>query len=324
MPSSKMSRRTIFIVASAVIALILVIGGIFYYQSYIAPFRRPVITVDGTVIRMGYFLRRTKLAASDPINMLQQLTIEQIVRIKAPGIIGEPPPSNIDTVLRNIAASGDSTSLTDSEFKDWYRQELKASGLSDAEYRDVVYTNILVAAFQQYLAEQVPTEAEQVHLSIIQLQTSGDADKARARIEAGESFAAVARDVSLDTQSQENGGDIGWIPRGVTIFDSQIFSLPIGQVSEPVPYYSQSGATTPDAYYLLLVSEKATSRPIDEDNLTVLKNQALYNWLVTEIPLHTLEYNYDSETQAWIELQLAKMPTPQPLPALTPAPAPES
>ncbi len=328
------SRRKTLVIASVVIAVIMVIVGIFYYFSGDARYSRlTVITVDDTSIKMDYFLRRTKLAGNDPTTMLQQLAIEQIIKQKAPDLVGEPTPSDIDTVLRSIAGSSNSEdvteNLTESQFKEWYHQELKASGLSDTEYKDVVRTNLLDYALQQYLAEKVPTVAEQVHLNIIELKTSEDADKAKTRIKAGESFAAVAREVSLDTQTKENGGDDGWVPRGVTIFDSQIFSLPIGEVSEPVPYYSQTGTTTsdssnptstPDAYYLLMVSEKASSRQVDENNLEILKSMALYNWLSTEIPLHNIISNVDSETLAWINLQLAKMPTPEPMPTTTPVP----
>ncbi len=336
------SRRTTFVIASVVIAVILVIVGIFYYFREDARYNRlAVITVDDTSIKMEYFLRRTKLANIDPINMLQQLTIEQIIKLKAPDFVGEPAPQDIDTALRYIAAGSNSSDdtenaaadLTDSQFKEWYRQELKATGLSDAEYKDVIRTNMLADVFQQYLAERVPTVAEQVHLNVIELKTYDDADKARERIEAGESFAAVAQEVSLDTESKENGGDIGWVPHGMSIFDSQIFSLPIDDISEPVPYYSQTGSTTPDssnpnatpdAYFLLMVSEKASSREIDENNLGILKDQVLYNWLSTEVPSHNIEYNFDSEIQAWVNLQLAKMPTPTltPAPTSTTTPAP--
>jgi len=342
------SRRTTFVIASVVIAVILAIVGIIYYFREDARYSRlTVISVDDTSIKMDYFLRRTKLAGSDPTAMLQQLAIEQIIKLKAPDLVGEPTPQYIDAVLRNIAVSSNSanssedttTNLTESQFKEWYHQELKATRLSDTEYKDVIRTNLLGYALRQYLGEEVPTVAEQVHLNIIELKTSDYADKAKARIEAGESFAAVAREVSLNTETKENGGDFGWVPHGVTIFDSQIFSLPIGEVSEPVPYYSQTGTTTPDpsypnstpdAYYLLMVSEKASSREVDEKNLEILKGQAFYNWLSKEIPLHNVDFNVDSEILAWVDLQLAKMPTPESMPAITPeststtTPAPES
>lgn len=322
-------RRTGFVIVSVVIAVILIIGGIFYYQSYIAPFQRVVITVDKTVIRMGYFLKRAHLTGNDPATVLQQLTYEQIIKLEAPGFIVEPTPQDIDTALRNIAGSDSSanvtanvtTNLTDNQFKEWYRQQLKATGLSDTEFKEMLRTNLLAYGLQQYLAQKVPTTGEQVHLNVIEVANSSDASKAEARIKAGESFATVAADVSIDTQTKGNGGDLGWVPRGVyPSYDQTIFGLGTGEVSDPVAVDPTTPTSNP--YLLFMVSEKAPSREIDEESLQALKSNALINWLDQETPLHNINISYDfnnSQNQAWINLQLAKMSRPT---TLTPTPAP--
>ncbi|HEX2209000.1 MAG TPA: peptidylprolyl isomerase [Longimicrobium sp.] len=58
----------------------------------------------------------------------------------------------------------------------------------------------------------------------------------RAEILAGADFAEVARVNSEDESNKEQGGDLGTFGRGqmVPAFDSVAFSLPVGQVSEPV------------------------------------------------------------------------------------------
>ncbi len=310
-------RRPRFVITSVIVAIILIVAGVFYYQSYIAPFQQAVVTVDNKVIRMGYFLKRTKLANTDPITMLQRLANEQIIKIKAPDFILEPTPQDIDTVLHYMASSGNSANvtgnvtanLTESQFKDWYRQQLGTTGLSDAEYKELVRTNLLAYALQQYLAERVPTTVEQVHLNVIVAANSADATKAETRIKGGENFAAVARDISLDTQSKGNGGDVGWVPRGVyPSYDKTIFGLGMGGVSNPMAVNS----TTPGGsqYLIFMVSEKAPSREIDDNPLQALKSNALINWLDQEIPSHSITVNYDfnnSNNQAWINWQLAKM-----------------
>jgi hypothetical protein len=55
-----------------------------------------------------------------------------------------------------------------------------------------------------------------------------------------------------------------------------------------------------------MVSEKAEAREIDENPLQVLKSKALENWLSEEGKLHEIDWNYDSEIDAWINFQLAK------------------
>src|SRR5690606_8206471 len=61
------------------------------------------------------------------------------------------------------------------------------------------------------------------------------ADSIRARIVGGGDFAQIAQEESADSVSAANGGLLD-ITRGQTVppFDSAAFSLPIGQVSQPV------------------------------------------------------------------------------------------
>ncbi len=58
----------------------------------------------------------------------------------------------------------------------------------------------------------------------------------QARIAAGESFAALAKEFSQDDGSAQNGGDLGLSGRGVYVsdFESALFSLEEGAVSSPV------------------------------------------------------------------------------------------
>jgi parvulin-like peptidyl-prolyl isomerase len=58
----------------------------------------------------------------------------------------------------------------------------------------------------------------------------------RERLEAGEDFAALAEEYSDDAGSAVQGGDLGWFGRGQMTgpFEDAAFSLPIGQVSEPI------------------------------------------------------------------------------------------
>jgi len=310
-PSSKAiagdrkGRRTAFIVVSVVIVLILIIVGVSLYINA-APFRRIIITVDDTSINMDYFLMRTRLAGVDSMEMLSVLTNEQLIRIEAPRYVTEVTPEDIDQELRRIAR-GESETISEVEFKEWYRQVLNENDLSDSEYKEIVATSLLAARLQEYLGERMSTVAEQVHLHAILLETYEDAEQIRARWEAGEDFADLAREVSLDGVSGEEGDDLGWLPRGILVsgFDEVAFSLNIGDVSEPLAYISDYQSEE-IFYYLLMVSEKAAARELDEESLQILKAQALDVWLLAEIKFHEVEWDFNSEIYAWINWQLAK------------------
>ena len=291
-----------------VIVLILIIVGVSLYINA-APLRRIIITVDDTSINMDYFLMRTRLAGAGPMEMLETLTNEQLIRIEAPRYVAEVSPEDIDQELRRVA-TGESETISEDEFKEWYRQVLNENDLSDSEYKEIVATSLLAARLQTYLGERMSTVAEQIHLHAILLETYEDAEKIRARWEAGEDFADLAREISLDEVSGERGGDLGWLPRGVlgsSWFAEVAFSLTVGDVSEPLSYMSDP-ETEEIFYYLLMVSEKAEAREIDEDALQILKAQALDAWLLEEIklPKHKIEWDFNSEIYAWINWQLAK------------------
>lgn len=65
--------------------------------------------------------------------------------------------------------------------------------------------------YQQRKDEMV--QPEQRHLRNIVTDSKDKASKALARVEAGEDFAAVAREVSMDSSSKENGGDLGKVAK---------------------------------------------------------------------------------------------------------------
>lgn len=67
-------------------------------------------------------------------------------------------------------------------------------------------------AYEQHKAEiQVP---EQRHLRNIAVGSKEQADQVRARLDRGEDFAVVAKEVSLDTETKDNGGDLGMATKG--------------------------------------------------------------------------------------------------------------
>jgi peptidyl-prolyl cis-trans isomerase SurA len=58
----------------------------------------------------------------------------------------------------------------------------------------------------------------------------------KARVEAGEDFAALAREYSEDIGTAAEGGDLGWTNPGemVPAFDNTLASTPTGEISDPV------------------------------------------------------------------------------------------
>ena len=80
----------------------------------------------------------------------------------------------------------------------------------------------------------------------------------KAKIEAGAPFDSIAKIESDDTGSARRGGDLQWfgIGRMVAQFEKAAFSLPIGQVSEPI--------RTDFGWHIILVTERRDVESFDK------------------------------------------------------------
>ena len=132
-------------------------------------------------------------------------------------------------------------------------------------------------------------------------------DAAYDRLQKGEDFAALAKDLSEDDRSKDNGGAINGVMRGILgpEFDERMFSMPEGQLSEP--FKSQAG------WHVLKVSKKGVA-PLEgtlKERLssTMLKGkqQEVIGKLV-------------SETRSKLSIQIS-LPPDAPAPAAPPAAA---
>lgn len=118
------------------------------------------------------------------------------------------------------------------------------------------------------------TQSEQVRARHILLETgAGESDdevrarleRIKARIEGGEDFATVAREVSDDQGTREEGGDLGFFGRGrmVPEFEEAAFGAQPGELVGPIK--------SPFGYHLIEVLDRTEGgpRPLDEVAPTV-------------------------------------------------------
>ncbi len=82
---------------------------------------------------------------------------------------------------------------------------------------------------------QVPEMREVSHILV---KSEEEANTVRQRLLAGEDFATVAREVSTDPGSKDNGGSLGEVPSEnsglVPEFEAAMNQLQVGEISEPV------------------------------------------------------------------------------------------
>ncbi|MDP4604166.1 MAG: peptidyl-prolyl cis-trans isomerase [Solirubrobacteraceae bacterium] len=111
-------------------------------------------------------------------------------------------------------------------------------------------------------------------LNVILTKTEAEANKAKAALEGGESFASVANQYSIDSTSKKDGGKLPAVAQGSQegAFDKAIFSAPLDKVAGPVktslgyyvfevtkdtPKKIQTEAQAQKAIKQIVISEKA-------------------------------------------------------------------
>lgn len=173
----------------------------------------------------------------------------------------------VDTAVRESIdeAGGEET------FHAW----LQANGLVADDYRRSLHAQLVAQAMFQQVTREVPTEAEQVHARHIALTTEEEARHILVRLQNGEDFAGLAQQFSQDTTTRDNGGDLGFFPRDLLLspeIEEMAFSLDPQQISDVIR--TQFGQ-----YHIIQVLEKEENRPLPEDVLHRLRENAFELWL---------------------------------------------
>ncbi len=230
--------------------------------------------IDAELIRQEA-ARRGLTVTPEEVSM----EIEHLFGYNLPQPTAEPTPI---TATAPITETPTPTTqpMTEQQFKQYYGEYIaelrKNTGFREADFRALVEASLLRDRLQQAMAAEVPKAAEQVHARHILVDKEEDARAALERIRKGEDFAAVAREVSTDTSTRENGGDLGWFPRGQMVeeFETAAFALQPGQVSDVVQ--------TAFGFHIIKVEERDPNRPLDEYLLLERQSRVLDEWLWTQ------------------------------------------
>jgi parvulin-like peptidyl-prolyl isomerase len=146
---------------------------------------------------------------------------------------------------------------TDAEVAAWYDAH-------KSEFESAKARHILV----RFQGSRVPLKPNQKDLTDAEALAKTQA--LRDRIVKGEDFAAVAKAESDDTGSGAQGGDLGSFGRGrmVPVFEQAAFSLPVGELSQPVK--------SPFGYHLIQVQERG-AKPLAEVKAEIQKRLTTEN-----------------------------------------------
>ncbi len=153
----------------------------------------------------------------------------------------------------------------------------------------------------------VPTQAEQTKIRHILVDTQEKANALFAQIQAGASFADVAKANSQDSTSAVQGGDLGWAPRGTyePELDAAIWNAKPGDLIGPIQ--SQFG------YQIVLVEDRGV-QPLGQADLARARDVFYKKWLDTSSTQADVKIvdNWTDYIPADPSLADLGLPTPQP------------
>lgn len=180
---------------------------------------------------------------------------------------------------------------------------LALSGLmTDKEYRTLIAEPaILETKVEKAIGDEVPTTGEQVHVRHILLEKEEDAKNALARLQQGADFDALAKEISTDTATKDEGGDLGWFPRGVmdAEFEKAAFAVNPGQI---YPEVVQSSL----GYHVIKGEGHETDRPISDEYLPTIRYKAYTDWLQKQrSEPGKVEYAFGWENIEWARNYIA-------------------
>jgi len=277
-----------------IVAAISTIGTGWYITEY-KPLHETVIKVNDTEFDMAYFVKSLKLYGEGQPEyyyyVLADMLVEAIQQNELIRQGATSPPMNL--------------SVSEEEITEEYNNY--DPPLTD-DYRSFVEARLLAEKIRdEYFAPQIPLSAEQRHIMAMLLESESQANEVRDRLTAGEDFAALAGELSLDTTSKENYVDLGWQAYGVlaatsgtAVIDDYAFGAEteIGVVSQPIA----DDTTTNEGYYWLVkVVEIDEDRQIEEGDRELLTNKAFNDWFeeFKNNPDNVVESYLDDEKKEW-------------------------
>jgi peptidyl-prolyl cis-trans isomerase D len=225
------------------------------------------------------------------------------------------------------------TEYTEELYQDNYQSfldDIKNDGITEDTIRQIVEISLIQEKLFEAVTADVSRDQEQVWIRHILVEDEETAKEVIQKLDDGEDFADLALEYSIDDSNKEQGGDLGWFPRGTMIepFEEAAFALEVGQISDPVQT---------DYGWHILESLGKENRPLTDSGYSSLQNQVWNDWVVE------INAQYDPDIKEnWVKFvptepalpqeyitfinslsQQQLLPTDIPLPTTEPQPTPE-
>jgi len=192
-----------------------------------------------------------------------------------PADTAEATPEASPTITQTPTITPTPTAFTRELFENEvtiYLENTRNLEFSRADLRNFIRRQVLRNKVYEALTADLETTGEFVWARHILVPTEEEAQQVLDRLEAGEAFSDLARELSTDESNKDFGGDLGWFTRGrmVAEFEEAAFSLAEGEISQPV--LSDFG------FHIIQVLGRE-KRPLEAQEMEQAKQEAFTTWL---------------------------------------------
>jgi parvulin-like peptidyl-prolyl isomerase len=177
-----------------------------------------------------------------------------------------------------------------------YRRSLEETRLTEDEYRRVLEAGLLSDKAKEKFVADVAAGVPQAKVEVIVTSDEAAAQAAIARINAGEEWAVVARDVSTEPDVATTGGLKDFQPENASpaVYDDYAFSAPVGQISTPLVETPDSPTTR---YYVVRVVERS-DQPLNDGQKPNFQDREWQEWLADAQTRITIVDNWSDDFEA--------------------------
>jgi peptidyl-prolyl cis-trans isomerase C len=313
------AAKIVAIAATLILSIVGALIGVALHGELVVRPAEPVASINGEPIPSSRYadylaLRRFELTrelrdspsspdTSDPshpqaqlstltISAVTELTNVAMMRGEAMALGIAVPDAAIDAALDEFVR-GPGEVAEDFDFEEALAEIRDQTQLSTDTIRDFIADRALADAVADHLAADLEPAPAQIRASQIVVPTEEAAETAIAQLDALQPFALVAEQTSTDSTSAADGGQLGWIPRGLMPvgWDEAAFALRPGTRSTPI--------STQQGWHIVLVHEESESRELDDETAERRRQVTYENWLQTLRSAGEIEFLLTPEIIDW-------------------------
>lgn len=199
-----------------------------------------VVSTSVGDITQEEFYNSMKDIAGD--QLLQQVVVEQILNDKYK-VTDEEIEEELKGVKEQYGESYESVLAQSNLTEETLKTNIRFTLLQEKALKDVEVTDEEIEKYYNQASQELNAR----HILVEDEET---AKEIKAKLDAGEDFAELAKEFSTDPGSGAQGGDLGWFTVGTMVpeFNDAAYALEVDEISEPVQ--SEHG------FHIIQVTEK--------------------------------------------------------------------